>query len=366
MTPVVLHVSGDTGLFGGKDRVLLWLLVELKERELADPTLVCFRDGLVARKYREAGVRVEVLAMAHPFDLGAVPRLARLLKKYDAEIVHTHDHKSHVLGRLASVLAGTHVVSTLHGLLSDAREIPSPRRKLYGLIVKMTEPLTERWIAVSRALYRRLEHTGKACYIPNAVDPKMVANENGKTELPHERGSVVLCLGRLSYEKGQDILIDAMSEVLAAREETVLWLAGEGPSEHMLRLRASRLGISAHVRFLGFSEYVAPVLREASLLALPSRGEGIPISALEAMSMGVPVVATRVGGVPDLITCPEVGCVVPPEDPSRLAQALLRLLEDPERAASMGVAGRRHVIANFSLAQMAADTARVYRACLDS
>jgi glycosyltransferase involved in cell wall biosynthesis len=362
--PRVIHVTGDTGLFGGKDRVLLWLLVELAERELADPVLVCFQNGLVARKYRDAGVSVEILSMSNPFDISAVPRLARLINKHRASVVHTHDHKSHVLGRLASRLQRTHIVSTLHGLLSDAKEIPPFRRELYGLIVRLTDPLTERWIAVSRPLYRRLEQTGRARYIPNAVDPRMVAQENGKALVPDDDGTVILCLGRLSREKGQDVLLDAMKEVLASRSEATLWLAGEGPSEPMLRAQASRLGIEQRVRFLGFSEYVAPLLRRATILALPSRGEGMPISALEAMSLGVPVVATGVGGVPDLLSSPDVGSIIPPENPLRLANALVDLLNNPERATAVGRAGREHVLAHFTLSKMATDTALVYQECL--
>jgi len=173
MGPVVVHVSGDTGLFGGKDRVLLWLLIELKRMELADPVLVCFTDGLVARKYRDAGITVDVLTMSNPFDITAIPRLVRLVRKHGAAVVHTHDHKSHVLGRLASLFTRAHVVSTLHGLLSDAKEIPGARRKLYGLIVAATDPLTERWIAVSKALFKRLAATGRVSYIPNAVDEQI-------------------------------------------------------------------------------------------------------------------------------------------------------------------------------------------------
>jgi glycosyltransferase involved in cell wall biosynthesis len=318
----------------------------------------------VARKYRDAGIQVEILSMKHPFDITAVPRLARLIKRYGVSVVHTHDHKSHVLGRLASRLRRTHVVSTLHGLLSDAQEIPPFRRKVYGLIVRFTDPLTERWIAVSRPLYRRLQHTGRVRYVPNAVDPRMVAQENGKAIVPDDDGAIILCLGRLSREKGQDVLLDAMKEVLARHHHAMLWLAGEGPSEPMLRRQVSRLGIDRNVRFLGFSEYVAPLLRKATVLALPSRGEGMPISALEAMSLGVPVVATDVGGVPDLISSPHVGSVIPPENPVRLANALVELLHNPARAASLGTAGKEHVLQHFPLSKMAVDTAFVYQECL--
>jgi glycosyltransferase involved in cell wall biosynthesis len=192
----------------------------------------------------------------------------------------------------------------------------------------------------------------------------MVGQENGKAVVPDDNGAIILCLGRLSREKGQDVLLDAMKDVLERRRDVTLWLAGEGPSEPMLRRQASRLGIEHRVRFLGFSEYVAPLLRRATILALPSRGEGMPISALEAMSLGVPVVATRVGGVPDLLPSPEVGSIIPPENPACLASALVDLLDNPLRAASLGTAGRKHVLENFTLSKMATDTAAVYQECL--
>jgi glycosyltransferase involved in cell wall biosynthesis len=363
VTPTVVHVTADTGLFGGKDRVLLWLLTKLRDRNLAQPVVVCFRNGLVAGMYRGHGLHVETLPMSFQFDARAAFRLARLLRSHGAHLVHTHDHKSHVLGRLAGRLTGVKVVSTLHGLISDSKEMSAPKRALYGAIVHGTDHLTDWWIAVSRALWAGLRHTGRATYVPNGVDMELAA-EGEDRSLPREAGPVVLCLGRLSREKGQDVLLDAMARVARAVPGVVVWMAGEGPTGPKLRSQSARLGIADRVRFLGFREHIAPLLRETAVLALPSRGEGLPISALEAMSLGVPVVATAVGGVPDLLPCEDVGRLVPPEDPDALAAALVPLLCDPTLAQRIGASGRAHVGANFSSDRMAEGTAAVYRAVL--
>ena len=364
MIPVVVHVTADTGLFGGKDRVLLWLLTKLKERGLAEPVAVCFRKGLVARMYRDHGLAVGVLPMSFPFDVRAVFHLASLLRTHGAHVVHTHDHKSHVLGRFAGLLTGVKVVSTLHGLMSDAKEMAPPKRALYGAIVRSTDGLTDWWIAVSRSLQGRLQRARHVTYIPNGVDAAL-ATAGEDASLPCEAGPVVLCMGRLSREKGQDILLEALALAIHEVPDTVVWLAGEGPTAPQLERQSDRLGIRDRVRFLGFKEHIAPLLRRASILALPSRGEGLPIAALEAMSMGVPVVGVAVGGVPDLVSSREVGLLVPPENPVALADALQVLLKDPSRARRLGAAGRAHVTANFSSDRMADATAEVYRSVLE-
>jgi len=363
--PRVVHISSDTGLFGGKDRVLLWLLSRLSERNLADPWFVCFKDGIVANHYRNAGISVEQLTMKGPFDIAAVPRFISLLRDCNADLIHTHDHKSHVLARLSKLRVNLPVVSTLHGLLSDAKEIPWNRRFLYGIIVKSTDHLTDHWIAVSQPLFERLgPERSDVSLVPNAVDAQLVRDDGDDHDLPQEDGPVILCLGRLSHEKGQDILLESMKSVFSRYPDTVLWLAGEGPLRDSLYRQAASLMISDRVRFLGFREAVSPLLRAATILVLPSRNEGTPISVLEAMCMGVPVVSTRVGGVPHLIPKPEIGMVVPPENPTALTDALLTILGDRESARRIGNAGRIHVERHHSLDLMAERTAEIYRKCL--
>ena len=169
-----------------------------------------------------------LLPMSGPFDIRAVPRLIHLVDSHKISIIHTHDHKSHVLGRLVKFFRGVTVISTLHGLISDAKEIPQPRRSLYGLLVAITNPLTDHWIAVSRPLYERFKgNRSNVSLIRNAVDAIMV-EPDGSEQLPPDSGPVILCLGRLSHEKGQDILLDAFSLVVGQVPDAVLWLAGEG------------------------------------------------------------------------------------------------------------------------------------------
>ncbi len=363
MTPVVVHVTGDTGLFGGKDRVLLWLLTALERQGLAAPVVACFRDSLMARTYRDHGLSVVTLPWAFQFDVRAVFRLASLLRARGARIVHTHDHKSHVVGRLAARIAGARVVSTLHGLMADALEMPPYKRVLYGAMVRATDRLTDHWIAVSRSLQAWLGPRRHVTWIPNGIDHSAVAADPDES-LPRERGPVVLCVGRLSREKGQDLLLRALPTVASEVPDVVVWLAGEGPTRSELGRMCERLGLEDRVRFLGFRLHVGSLLHRAAVLALPSRGEGLPIAALEAMAAGVPVVATEVGGVPELISRPEVGVLVPPHDPAALARGLLDILTDSRRAREVARAASAHVAAHFSADRMARDTAHVYQALL--
>jgi glycosyltransferase involved in cell wall biosynthesis len=152
---------------------------------------------------------------------------------------------------------------------------------------------------------------------------------------------IVGFVGRLQPEKGVDVLLQAATTVLAVVPQASFVIIGDGPLLPTLEEQAGQLGLSSRVRFLGFRADVPRLLTQLSAVVIPSRNEGTPLVLLEAMSAGVPVVASAVGGIQDVLRQGKEGLLVAPDDPAALADALCSLLLDPERMRSMGEAGRQ-------------------------
>jgi glycosyltransferase involved in cell wall biosynthesis len=182
---------------------------------------------------------------------------------------------------------------------------------------------------------------------------------------PTSRPARLVALGRLGEAKGTGVLVRAFAALAGDHPDATLVLAGDGPREPARRLAAD-LGVDARVETPGWLGPAArdAVLAGASVLALPSRDEGLPVAMLEAMAWALPVVVTPVGGVPDVVQDGDVGLVVPPDDPPALERALRRLLDDPEAAREMGERGRAQVEARFALDVVGGRLGDVVAACL--
>jgi glycosyltransferase involved in cell wall biosynthesis len=200
--------------------------------------------------------------------------------------------------------------------------------------------------------------------VPSAVDPSRVQVAPGvRAERRVAWGVspgelVVLVLGALERRKGQDVLLAAVEQLGEQARSMRVVFCGDGSERAALAARAEPLG--DRVSFLGFTEEVAPVLAAADVVVVPSRNEGLGVAALEAMAAGKPVVASRVGGLTDLLVDGESGLLVPPDDPPALAAALARLAGDAVLRTRLGAAGQVRVTARHGLAAMAEGTLACY------
>ncbi len=158
----------------------------------------------------------------------------------------------------------------------------------------------------------------------------------GPVEPTHHDGIVLVAVGRLNAQKGFDILLQALRRLAGVR----LVIAGGGEEHDALKRQAARLGVSDRLQITGWTDHVRDVLSQGDIFVLPSRSEGFPLAIIEAMLAGLPVVASRVGGVPESVRDGETGILVPKDDPERLASALQRLIDDPDLRVSMGRRGR--------------------------
>ena len=287
------------------------------------------------------------------------------------EVLHAHQLLSPAtVALVAAGLRGTPFVVTAHasGAVGDvaalARQGPLGRARLRAL-----RRLARAFVAVSAPIRDELARAGipaaRIRSIPNGVDTRRFVpadppeRRRARRALALPPVPVVLYAGRLSPEKGVDVLLDGWAEARRRGALGTLCLVGDGPERQALAQRARDHGILGAVRFAGATDDVSPWLRAADVFALPSREEGLSLALLEAMASGLPVVASHVGGTPDAAGGTAV--LVRPGDPRAIADALAAMLDDPERAGALGEAARRRALARFDIGQVARRHRELYR-----
>jgi glycosyltransferase involved in cell wall biosynthesis len=304
-------------------------------------------------------------------DAWATVSLWRLLRRVQPEVVHTHTSKAGALGRVAAWLAGIPVVvHTPHGhvfygyygwflstLFCYAERLLA---RLTDRIVTLTDRGAQEHVQYKIAGPQKFVTIQGGIDLAQVrsvqVDPAVKRKELG---LPPE-GPIIGTVGRLVPIKGHTWLLRAVPRVLAEFPQVCVVLIGDGPMQDELKELAAELGISPHVVFLGTRPDIPECLAALDLFVLPSLNEGMGRVLLEAMAVGCPVVATRVGGIPDIVTDGATGLLVPPRDDRALAEAILTLLRDRSRRAAYGEAAKRHVDGRFDIKTMVHNIERLY------
>ncbi|HSC49481.1 MAG TPA: glycosyltransferase family 4 protein [Gaiellaceae bacterium] len=333
--------------------------------EGVDVQVLCGSEA-VATSVRELGLQAEAVPVAHKLDVLGGGRA--LWRKLDgADVVHTHDRRAGLFGRLAGRLRGARVVHTLHGMPEEiaARvgrpDAPEPPGVSRGRIVWLEHgylPLEAgltrlgHVVAPSRAMADFMLDHGFSPRLLHVI-PYGIEPGNGVAE-PQERDLLVAGVAaNLEYWKGVDVLLEAARLVQAPLR---LEIYGVGSLADELQRRAH--GVDA--RFHGFAPDMPARLVQVDVLVQPSRADNLPLSILEAMAAGLPVVGTRVGGIPELVVDGETGLVVEPEDPAALAAALDALAAAPEWRRELGRRGRERVAEHFSAEGIARRTVALY------
>jgi glycosyltransferase involved in cell wall biosynthesis len=272
-------------------------------------------------------------------------RIADLCRRLRPDVVHCHGYRVDVVDAPVPRRLGIPVVSTVHGFTGGDR-----KNRFFEWLQRRSLRRRDAVAAVSRPLLERLQRAGvaRALLIPNAWDGRDPGRDGEAARralrLPPD-AFVVGWVGRLSGEKGPDVLIDALALLPEHGIEAVL--VGDGPERASLEARAATAGLVPRVRFLGRVDGAESLFPAFDALALSSRTEGTPMVLFEAMAAGTPIVAARVGGVPDVLADAEA-LLVPPEDPAALARALAEVRREPRRAAGRAAAARRRLIADFA------------------
>lgn len=277
------------------------------------------------------------------------------------QVAHCHQMLSPMtLGLVARRFLGGRLVINPHacGPIGDVQTLRRGRPWTGAARLAAAIKSADAFVSVSRDIGEELRELGieeaRMWDIPNGVDiehfqpASPAARRAMKKAVGFADGWTALYTGRLAHEKGLDVLIEAWPRVVHQRPDAQLIVVGGGPELERLCDRAEALRIENSVRFVGESSDVAPLLQAADAFVLPSRTEGCPVSLLEAMACGLPVVATRVGGMRQVMEDGVTGSFVPPEDPIALADKLLEVSHSP-LAAAFGQRARRHMSTHYSL-----------------
>ena len=345
----ILHVQRIGGI-GGSERHLLTLLPALAERGV-DTSFLGLDDPSRAPEpfYKQLSVPYERVPAPRDVDPLLAVHVARAVRRARADVVHTHLVHADLYGALAARA----LVSTKH---NDDPFRTGPFRFVERTLARRAA----RVIAITDALARfQIERVGlparKLVTIPYGLDALPEAwGKNPSDDVP-EHARVLLAVCRLEPQKGVDVAVRALARLRLQRGDAELVVLGEGPERPRLTALARELDVPVHLP--GRVPDVAAWLRRASLLVHPVRWEGFGLAVLEAMLAGLPVVASRVSSLPELVADGETGVLVPPDDPEALAAGIERALGAVRQ---LGQAGRRRAQERFSVARMAEATIAVY------
>ena len=350
----VVHVHRIAGI-GGSERHLLTLLPALARIGI-EPAFAGLEGGGEPEPfYRE----LERAGVAHR-RVKSLPGLPRAISSFRPDLVHTHLVHADVFGALAA--GRTPVVSTKHN--------DDPFRT--GVFRFVERGLTRRAravIAITGALARfQVERVGlpqeKVEVVHYGLDELPTAwGDSAPVDVP-EGAPVLLGVGRLVPQKGYETALRAFADVHARRPDAVLVILGEGPERESLERLGRDLGLGESLRLPGRAGDVSAWLERADVFVHPARWEGFGLVLLEAMLASLPIVATRVSSIPEIVADGETGLLVEPDDPVALEAALERVLASPELAQRLGAAGRERARSEFGVERMAAATAAVYRTAL--
>ena len=365
---VIVHLTASR-FFGGPERQMLELAKSLQDGY--ESVFVSFREAGLCEAFLEEVRRVgfEGIALKHdtPRLFAAGRELVQLLRRQNAAILCCHGYKADLLGLIAARCVRIPVVAVSRGWTGE-----STRVRLYERVDRFVLRWMDRAICVSEGQARKVRQSGvtsrRAIVIRNAVrterfaEPREEYRRHLRELFRRQPDLIVGAAGRLSPEKGFDVLVDAAVEVVRAEKSVGFVLFGDGGMRRALASQVEAQGLGGRFVFAGFRRDFDHYLPHLDLLVLPSFTEGLPNVVLEAFAAGVPMVATAVGGTPEIIQDAENGYLVPPGNARPLAARILDLLSDDAARRAMGASGRERVRHHFSFSAQA----RSYELLFDS
>jgi L-malate glycosyltransferase len=355
--PICHIMTAD--LWAGAEVQLATTASYLLERPDVQLSVVLMNDGRLANELRRLGVDVTVVDERRHGSFRILVVLARFLRDRRINLVHTHRYKDSVLGTIAAKLAGVpFVVRTVHGLREPMTGWNRMKFRLYETLDQATVlSLGDLVIAVSKRMAETLRDSGyrptMVTHIHNGIDLRKVIAGRSPVDVRRELhipsdALLIGTVGRLSPVKGHSEFLHAARAISDKRPDARFLVVGTGPLERELQRTASELGLASSCLFLGARSDVYDLMSAMDVFVLPSLAEGIPMAILEAMALGRPIVATAVGGVPEVIQHDLTGLLVEAGNATALAGACLTLSSDPLRAQALGMHARQAVEERFS------------------
>lgn len=362
----ILYLSTSSGP-GGAERVISNLAASLDPQRYR-AVLCLFRPGWLQERSESRGIRTFIIPTHGMTDWRWALQFKRLLRQERVDLVHAHEFDANTQGTFVAALTGIPLVATVHGKnyfwerfrrrlayrwVSRKATMVAVSQNLKQFIVEKVGVAPHRL----KVLYNGV-HALQQC---SSVEVYQCRKELG---LP-ESHQIVGVVGNLYPVKGHQYLIDAIPSILMTCPNTSFVFAGRGELEAELKSQVYRLGVETKVFFLGLRQDIPRILAMLDVFVLPSLSEGLSMAILEAMIAGKPVVATQVGGNPELVLNGETGFLVPPRDSQALASSVVTLLTNRQQAAQFSERGKRRAEGQFSLQTMVSSYQSLYDECLE-
>ncbi|MBU1092068.1 glycosyltransferase family 4 protein [Patescibacteria group bacterium] len=363
----ITYVIGDSSLTGAP-RHLLSLVTGLDQREFS--VSVILPQGPLADELQKNRITTFLVPMRSRSDVAAVNAIRKLLTRYDPDIMHAHGQRAGLLARIAVKDLPIKVVYTEHTWTKEFRLENPILHWAHIRSMRMLDRLTHKTIAVSKAVADFLIKTNitkpeKIQVIYNGIELITDKPHQSEFELLRKyhldaKDVVIGTIGSLNIQKDTASLIKAMPRVIKRFPNAKLVIVGTGPLQKNLQRLATKLKISDAVVFTGVINNVADILKTFSIFVLCSRSEAFGISILEAMKAHVPIITTKVGGIPEIITSNRNGLLVNPCDPKQLASTIMKLLNDKKLQKKLAVGGYE-TLQKFTTTTMVHETEKLYK-----
>lgn len=366
----ILHLISSGGLFGA-ERVILNLATQLKEGTSTVGALHNRHNPHleIIQAAERLELKTTVFDSQGQCDVKTVLQIKKFLTENQVDILHTHNYKSDILGFLAARLAGKRWVATNHVWHGTDAKMRFYER-LDAIVLKFTDKVIAVSEEIKDGLIKRGFRPERVQVIPNGIDIVPFQEKFQKLELrrslgiqPHE--TVVVIVGRLAKEKGHGVFLDAAASIIRERKDSKFLIVGDGPLRQELTKRVSEMELTDSVIFAGIRQDMPAVYAMSDIMVNSSFIEGMPMTILEAMASQIPVVATAVGGVPQIVIDGQTGLLVPPGDAGALAERILFLINNPNHARSLAIKAREFVQSNYSLEKMTSKYRMVYKAMVN-
>jgi glycosyltransferase involved in cell wall biosynthesis len=349
----ILHIDAERGFRGGELQVLL-LMEGLKKK--GHENFLAASNPILIKKAQPFTESVFTIRPQRIFDIINIFRICKFIEFSKADILHLHTAHAHLIGGIAGRIKHKPVIVT------KRVDFPVRNRLKYNRFA-------DKIIAISRAVEKVLIEGGiredKIICIPSGIDTEKFDNV-GKTDylyrefnIPDKR-LMIGTIAHLTDHKGHTYLLDAIPKILKEFPHSFFLFVGDGELKDLLKTKSRILGIRDRVFLAGFRQDIPEILSMLDLFVLPSHLEGLCTSLMDAMYMGVPIVATTAGGIPEVIENEKTGLLVPPKDPPALAEAVIKLLKDENKRKMFAVEGRKRVLQKFTALEMVEQVEKVY------
>lgn len=371
----IIWLIDSLGL-GGAERLLVTYLqhLTLTSFDLRVCALQIRNGNPIAAEIRRLGVPVDFIPLRHLRDVAGLPRLVRYLRQQQADLLHTQLEFADTMGSIAAKIRGVPAVATLHTLHNPPKGTRSywrDRLKWWSLrhccdrVIAVSEGARQHYIRLGRltpekvtTLYNGID---LSCFTPQGQAERAAKRQD--FEIPAD-APLIITVAVLRSLKGIQYLIEAMPAILQTVPTARYLVVGSGPHEAELKRLAQTYGVAERVIFSGARQDIPDLLAMSDLFVLPTLTEALPTVLAEAMAARKPIVASKVGGVPEMIEHGANGFLIPPADPARLAEACIQLLQNPSQAQAMADTGWQIVQRRFNIQQQAHVLGHLYQELL--